>query len=176
MSDSNKLPLTLCAIAVLVTLAGVFAPLGPAAAMDAASGAAAPNAAAAANAGTSCAHDETPFEQLLFGTSQDDERLLQDAAPLLVYRVPAGLVLRLTDVDATAGGLVLWRRAQQQLVQVGFVVDRGSVGSGQSSRSYATGIPFGPGDELLVGAAGGAVEWAALRGVVKPAGVSAPSP
>ena len=116
------------------------------------------------------------FEFVLFGSSLDDQHLSADAAPLFVYRVPAGEELHLTDVDATAGGLVVWRRTQQRLEQVGFVIDRGAVGLGQSSRSYATGIPFGSGDELLVQAAGGDVEWAVLRGVVGPVGATVSSP
>ena len=150
MSPSNRVPLPLVAAFAIVALAGLVGP---------------PRGTSAASRPGFA--DEL-FELVLFGTSLDDARLAADAAPLLVYRVPAGLVLELTDVDATAGGLVLMRRTGQQLEQVGFVVDRASVGLGQSARSYATGIPFGPGDELLVQAAGGDVEWAVLRGVVGP--------
>ena len=150
MSPSNRVSLTLFAAFVIVALAGLVGPP--------------PGTPASAQPG---AADEV-FELVLFGNSLDDARLAADAAPLLVYRVPAGLVLELTDVDATADGLVVLRRTGQALEQVGFVVDRGAVGLGQSSRSYATGIPFGPGDELLVQAAGGDVEWAVLRGVVRP--------
>ncbi len=145
--------LLLGALALVLSVAGVLVPR--------AAPEAAPQPSAARSVGT-------PFELLLFGTSNDSERLKGGTPPLLVHRVPAGVELRLTDVDATSGGLVLWRRSQQRLVQVGFVVDRAAVGLGQSSRSYATGIRFEPGDELLIQAAGGDVEWAALRGVVVP--------
>jgi hypothetical protein len=167
MSTSNRIPLALGALALVVAAAGLLAPLR---ATTPASAAAAAGAAAAA-AATGDAHDlsDTILELVLFGSSLDDLRLDAAVEPLLVYRVPDGLELRLTDVDATAGGLVLWRRSQQQLEQVGFIVDRGSVGLGQSARSYATGILFVPGDELLVQAAGGDVEWAVLRGVVRAA-------
>jgi len=169
MSTLNRLPLALGALAVVVAAAGLLAPLcatTPA------------SAAAAAAVATGDAHEcgETILELVLFGSSLDDLRLDAAAAPLLVYRVPDGFELRLTDVDATAGGLVLWRRAQQQLEQVGFIVDRGSVGLGQSSRSYATAIPFVSGDELLVQAAGGDVEWAVLRGIVRAAGTTFAGP
>jgi hypothetical protein len=151
MPDSNRAPLLLGALALLMAVAGVLAPRGAAPAVHRAG---------------------SPFELLLFGTSLDGERLRSDALPLLVHRVPAGVELWLTDVDATSTGLVLWRGASNQLEQVGFVVDRAAVGLGQSSRSYATPIRFGPGDELLVGPAGADVEWAALRGVVTPMGQS----
>jgi hypothetical protein len=163
MSTSNRLPLALGALAVVVAAAGLLAPRRET-----------PASAAAAAAAPGDAQDEAVLELVLFGNSLDDVRLEAAAAPLLVYRVPDGLELRLTDVDATADGLVVLRRSQQQLEQVGFVVDRGSVGLGQSSRSYATGIPFGPGDELLVQAAGGDVEWAVLRGVVRATDLAGP--
>lgn len=150
----SSLPLTFGIVALLVAAAGVIGP--PPAAAPETQGAAAP----------------VVFEFVLFGSSLDDQLLPADAAPLLVYRVPAGEELHLTDIDATADGLVVWRRTEQRLEQVGFVVDRGAVGLGQSSRSYATGIPFASGDELLVQAAGGDVEWAVLRGVAGPAGVT----
>jgi hypothetical protein len=155
MAHSNKLPLALMALALVVIVAGVFAPLR------------APRPVpvpAAANGGSEI------FERVLFGTSFDDGHLVIGAPPVLVHRVPAGLQLLITDVDATAGGLVLLRRSQQQVEQVGLLSDDGSVGFGQASRSYTTGIPFGPGEELLVQANGGDVEWAILRGVVSPVG------
>lgn len=159
MSTPRTILLTLGAVALVVGAAGL---IGPPLRTQGGDGS---DAAAAADT----AGPPPVFELLLFGSSLDRLRLDGDAAPQLIYRVPAGYELSLTDVDATSGGLVVWRRSEQALVQVGFVVDRGSVGRGQSSRSYATGIPFGPGDELLVQAAGGNVEWAALRGVIRPA-------
>ena len=162
MSTPNRVPLALGALAVVVATAGLLAPLRA--------------ADAAAVAAETRKPSETIVELVLFGSSLDELRLHAAAAPLLVYRVPDGFELRLTDVDATAGGLVLWRRSLQQLEQVGFIVDRGAVGLGQSARSYATGIPFGPGHELLVQPAGGDVEWAVLRGVVRPAGATLAGP
>ena len=151
----SSLPLAFGVVALLVAAAGVIGP-----------------PSAAELQGTPPAAAPVVFEFVLFGSSLDDVHLPADAAPLLVYRVPAGEELHLTDIDATAGGLVVWRRTEQRLEQVGFVIDRGAVGLGQSSRSYATGIPFASGDELLVQAAGGDVEWAVLRGVVGPAGAT----
>ncbi|HZL98678.1 MAG TPA: hypothetical protein VFD43_00370 [Planctomycetota bacterium] len=170
MLDLHRFPLLVVLAALGLALWGI--------ALDASGGETLPAAYARSEAGAqpSAPGDEMPFERVLFGTSLDDERLEAGAQPLLVYRVPAGSELLVSDVDATAGGLVLLRRSQQRLVQVGFIVDRGSVGLGQSSRSYATGINFGPGEELLVQAAGGDVEWAALRGVIRPAGPSVAGP
>jgi hypothetical protein len=169
MSTPRTILLTLGAVALVVGAAGLVGPPLTTRGGDGADGSAAPAACDAA-------FPPPVFELLLFGSSLDRLRLDGDTAPQLVYRVPAGYQLSLTDVDSTSGGLVVWRRSQQTLVQVGFVVDRGSVGRGQSSRSYATGIPFEPGDELLVQAAAGNVEWAALRGVVRPARVVVTAP
>jgi hypothetical protein len=160
MSTPNRLPLALGALAVVVAAAGLLAPLRA----KTSGSPAGPGSGAVAQGDA----DEL-FELVLFGDSLDDVRLAGDTPPVVVYRVPAGLELRITDIDATAAGLVLLRRTQQHVEQVGFVVDRASVGLGQSARSYATGIPFGPEDELLVQAAGGDVEWVVLRGVIRPA-------
>jgi len=152
----------LCVLALVVAVAGVLAPRS------------APAAVLAAPA--DMRSGGMPFERLLFGDSRDDQRLQAGAPPLIVFHVPAGSELWLTDVDATSGGLVLWRRSQNLLAQVGFVVDRAAVGLGQSSRSYATGIRFGPDEDLLIEAAGGDVEWAALRGRLTPLAQSAAGP
>ncbi|HTE05409.1 MAG TPA: hypothetical protein VK824_04365 [Planctomycetota bacterium] len=154
MNDSNRLPLMLVAVTLVIALAGVLAP------RDSPVGSPA----------TSTGSAGRPFELVLFGTSRDGERLAANAQPLPVYRVPAGTELWITDIDATSAGLVLWRGSQQHLAQVGFVTDRAAVGLGQSARSYASGIRFGPEDQLLVGPAGCDIEWAALRGFLAPAG------
>ena len=169
MSTPRTILLTLGAVALVVAAAGLIGPPLRTRGADGDDGSAVPAAGDAAG-------PPPVFELVLFGSSLDRLRLDGDAAPQLVYCVPAGYELSLTDVDATSGGLVVWRRSQQALVQVGFVVDRGSVGRGQSSRSYVTGIPFEPGDELLVQAAGGNLEWAALRGVVRPSRVTVTAP
>src|SRR5262245_40573330 len=104
----SSLPLTFGIVALLVAAAGLVGPPG----------AAAPE--------TQRAAAPVVFEFVLFGSSLDDQHLPADAAPLLVYRVSAGEELHLTDVDATAGGLVVWRRTEQRLEQVGFGIHRGA--------------------------------------------------
>jgi hypothetical protein len=165
MPDSHRVAMPLAALALLLAVAGILA-LAPVGTPARAPAAPAAPASPIVPAGHHLA--AAPFELVLFGSSHDGERLRSDAAPLLVHRVPADVELWITDVDATSIGLVLWRGTPHHREQVGFIVDHAAVGLGQSARSYATGIRFGPGDELLVGPAGGDVEWAALRGLVVP--------
>jgi hypothetical protein len=137
---------------VVVAAAGLLAPLR---ATPPASAAA---AAAAATGTPDDAHEcgETILELVLFGSSLDDVRLEAAAAPVLVYRVPDGLELRVTDVDATAGGLVLWRRSQQQLSsRWAFIVDREFGRLGQKLAELRHGHPVRRGRRAARQAAGG---------------------
>ena len=105
-----------------------------------------------------------PFELLLYGATDDGDRLAADAGPDWVFRVPAGQRLVITDIDAASRGLGLLRKRGHHLEQVAFAAEQGSVGVGQCARSLVSGVVFEAGDELLLAPAGSAVEWAALRG------------